>query len=197
MSVQRSLAKVLMGCAALLAPRDKAEWLHAMRAEFAMAGNAQALSWAAGCLGTSLLWRIREEAVFLIAITVVIMAYEPAIIFAIEHVIGEHSPVDYLFGMTHLTEQTYLALATFFLGIYRPRRLLLTAALMPLSTTIIPIAAQVWSSNTSSWDIPERLWWTYWFAEGVATYICWPVIPAALLAFGFNWWMRARRSARG
>lgn len=197
MSVQRGIAKVLMRCAALLAPREKTEWLHAMRGEFEAAGDAQALSWAAGCLGTSLLWRAREEVIYVVALAAAVIAYGPYTIFVIENVIGEDAPDEYMFDMSHVAEWLYIGLATFLLCIYRPSRLLLTAIIVPLCVHIIPVVMSIWRSPLPNWDVTNRLYWTLDVVQTLSWYFGWPAALAALLAFGLNWWMRARHGARG
>ena len=197
MSVQRSVAKVLMRCAALLAPREKAEWLHAMRAEFAAAGDAHAFSWATGCVGTSLLWRARAEAIYVVALVVAIMAYEPVYIFAIENVIGEDHPTEYFMHMVHATEFLYLGLATFLLGIYRPRRLLLTAALVLLCAKIVPVCLSAWDRIYTGSELGKQLWYMIDIAEALTEFFWWPVAVGALSAFAVNQLIRLIRRARG
>lgn len=196
MSVGRGIAKALMRFAAFLAPRDKAEWMQAMRAEFDATGDAQALSWAAGCVGTSLLWRARAEAIYVVALLVAIMAYERVIIFAIENVIGEDHLDDYFMDMVHATEFLYLGLATFLLGIYRPQRLVLTAALVLLCAKIIPVCLSAWGVFYTGPNLGKQLWSMIDIAEALTQFFWWPIALGALSAFVLNQLIRSRRRVR-
>lgn len=193
MSLSHSIATALMRCAAILAPRKKLEWMQAMRAEFDAVDDAQALSWAAGCVGTSLLWRAREDAIYVVALVVAIMAYERVYIFAIENVIGEDHPDEYFMDMVHATEFLYLGLTTFLIGIYRPRRLVLTAALVLLCAKIIPVCLSAWGRIYTGPDLGKQLWYMIDIAEALTQFFWWPVAIGALLAFGLNRLMRSRR----
>lgn len=196
MSVRRSLAKILMRCAAFLAPRDKTEWMHAMRAEFEATGDADALSWAAGCVGTTLLWRVRAEVIYVVALVAAVIAYEPCIIFVIENVIGEDHLDEYFMDMVHATEFLYLGLTTFLLGICWPRRLVLTAALVLLCAKIIPVCLSAWGKLYTGPDLGKQLWSMIDIGEALTQFFWWPVALGSLSAFVLNRLIRSRRRVR-
>lgn len=69
------IARPLMALAVALAPASRREWSQAMRQEFdAVRDQPGALSWALGCVATSLGWRLRSEAPFSLAVTVAVVA---------------------------------------------------------------------------------------------------------------------------
>jgi hypothetical protein len=73
MSALHALARVMLHASVALAPKHRADWTRAMRAEFeAIDAGGQALDWALGCLATAAGWRLRADWGYLLSFAAMI-----------------------------------------------------------------------------------------------------------------------------
>ncbi|PXA89328.1 hypothetical protein DMC25_09740 [Caulobacter sp. D4A] len=82
---RNDLAAAIMALATRKVPAAHEEWAHAMKAEFAALATGR-LSWALGCLATSLRWRAAGEAGYAASLAVgvlIVMAAMPLVIAAL------------------------------------------------------------------------------------------------------------------
>ena len=76
MSLLSAVAELLQRGAQAAAPRERAEWSRAMAGEFAsLEDDRRALAWSAGCLAAALGWRLRAEAVYLLALAAILVGW--------------------------------------------------------------------------------------------------------------------------
>ncbi|MBT9444737.1 MAG: hypothetical protein IV086_03450 [Hyphomonadaceae bacterium] len=140
-----NFAHWLMKFARAAAPDNRAEWTDAMSAEFAtLERNANQVAWAAGCLGTVVMWRLQASALYLIALTALSVMWNIAIgklivmasaSYAFSQPISQEEMGDLWMTLVDVGKQATLFLIAAALCAYRPRYALVSATILWLATT--------------------------------------------------------------
>lgn len=125
MSLTHALAEQLQRAAGAIAPVERAEWSRAMAGEFAaIEEDSRALAWSAGCLAAAAGWRLRAEAVYLLALGTILVGWR-WVLWA--EMMTWDWPPEPMFWM-QLSSFVPMAAVAFGLTLHRPGRALVTAA---------------------------------------------------------------------
>lgn len=178
------LARALMQAASWVVPRARSEWLAAMRGEFdEILSPAAALSWAGGCLVAATGWRVRDELPYLAA-TILACAAATAGYLAWWWLTP---PPAELSWMT-IAQQTAMVCATVGVGLVFPRRAVLSALLIVLTSGFGGLPRFVADVLGSAGSPAEALGLVPAMARFVAEN-SWPALLTALAVWG---WAKAR-----
>ncbi|WP_158913141.1 hypothetical protein [Caulobacter sp. S45] len=189
MSLSRVFAHWLMGRAATVAPTNRAAWLQAMQGEFeTLEAEGPALSWAAGCFTSALLWNIHADAVYLFALAfaVIVTPYLAYPLMPLVH-LPDFFQSPLLFGGVLLAGALITALPCLALGVYRPDRAVLTAFVVILTD---PDLESVFSKITPSLF---RVKWGWLFILALFSLLVIPNLAAAGMGAFIGRAARARR----
>ncbi|GEM_PF-1096463 len=154
---RNDLAAAIMALAARKTPAAREEWAQAMRAEFAALQKGR-LSWALGCLATSLRWRAAGEAGYAAALAVgllIVMAALPVAIVAL----AAFRPGDSKLVFRLLPVVIFCAplLAGLVVGTWRADRKLLSALVIGIGSQVIGLVMFAVRSSSIGWSIPDAL----------------------------------------
>lgn len=136
----KDLAAAIMALATRAPPSGREDWAGAMQAEFAALETGR-LSWALGCLATSLRWRAQGEAVYAAALAGSVFFVQSALIWLLwMAMVFKLVSFDTMFGLqAPLLFSSYICLSAL-IGAYRPDRRFLTALIMGLALSLIGFA---------------------------------------------------------
>lgn len=140
-----TIAHWLMKLARVSAPANRAEWAHAMSAEFeALDRNANQIAWAAGCLSTVFAWRLQASALYLVALVALPALWNVAIsrlifsastTYAFSQPISQEKMGQLWMALNGAGMQSTLFVITAALCAYRPRYAIVSALVLWLATT--------------------------------------------------------------
>lgn len=136
----------LMKFALVTAPDNRAEWAHAMFAEFAALDdrNANRFAWAAGCVGTALAWRLRASAPYLVALAalpilwntlIASLIFQASTTYAFSRPISQEEMGSLWLAVDGAGTQFTLFLMSAVLCVYQPRHSLISVMVLWLATT--------------------------------------------------------------
>lgn len=187
MSLVHALAALLLSAAQAVAPRERADWSRAMAGEFAAIEDGRpALAWSAGCLAAALGWRLRAEAVYLLALAAILVGWR-WVLFA--GMWTWELPPSTMFWMD-ATGVVPKAAVAFALTLYRPNRALLTA------TAVVGLGEGAAMVGFLSGAIPHMgPSWTdvVGLTGGFVLFNTWPSFAGAAAAWAVAKW-RTRRT---
>lgn len=140
-----NIAHWLMRLARVAAPATRAEWAHAMSAEFAaLDRSANQIAWAAGCLGTVVMWRLRASALYLILLAALPILWNVAIStlifmastsYAFSQPISQHEMGNLWMAISGAGNHATLLLISAALCAYRPQYALISVIVLWLATS--------------------------------------------------------------
>lgn len=200
-----NIAHWLMKLARVAAPDNRAEWAHAMSAEFAaLDHSANHIAWAAGCLGTVVMWRLQASALYLILLAALPILWNVAIStlifmastsYAFSQPITQHEMGNLWMALGGAGNQATLLLISAALCAYRPQTALISAIVLWLATSgwtflsiftpeFAPLLANAPFSSENNHPALPNVVMALTFAGGDM----WPVVVG-----GFAGWAFARR----
>ena len=120
-----TLADAMLRLAAWTAPRERNDWLRAMRAEYENL-DAGKLRWALGCVAVSIGWRFAKDGVYvaLVCAAIWFVQTDPLFFFWARAI-----PHDYLMIGLY-PSLAYMTLICLLLGAYRPHQVVMTAIVL-------------------------------------------------------------------
>ncbi|MBI1686872.1 hypothetical protein [Caulobacter hibisci] len=138
---RRDIAGALMALATRAAPSERRDWAGAMQAEFTALERGR-LSWALGCLTTSLRWRAPGEAVYAAALAgSVFFVSTIASFLLIEAMVFGLISLDAMFALqAPVAVVAHLGLGGL-LGFQRPDRRLVTALALGVGPLLVGLAS--------------------------------------------------------
>jgi len=132
------LSRLVMKLALRHVPKDREEWARAMQAEFDVLKKGR-LTWAIGCLGTSLNWDLRAHALYWLAVPISIILATHVFEAPFFWWIAAHCPVHsqwYCRYASYLWGNLALLIACMILGFWRPGRIVSTAITMSVCNVV-------------------------------------------------------------
>ncbi len=140
-----NIAHWLMKLARVAVPNTRAEWAYAMSVEFAaLDRNANHFAWAAGCLGTVIVWRLQASALYLMLLAALSVLWNVAIStlifmastsYAFSQPISQHEMGHLWMALSGAGNQATLLLISAALCAYRPQYALISAIVLWLATS--------------------------------------------------------------
>ncbi len=189
MSLARISAGWLIRLAAFVAPPTKADWVRGMKAELETVDHdGEALSWSSGCLLATLGWRLRDELIYVTALVVVALFWHPVTSALLMPETFDPTSILTSIVLGHLA----IGLATFALCLYRPRRAVLTALMVPFCAYYVHVLYLAGIlAFPPAWVAFRGLPW--WWAVSVMLHHMGPSAAGATLAWVLVRWLAPSR----
>lgn len=151
-----TFAHWLMKLALVTAPEDRNEWARAMAAEFAsLDGDANRVAWAAGCVSTAFGWRLRDSAVYLLALValpvlwnviLLTVIFSASTAYAFSQPIGQREMGNLWMAISGATTQSTMFVMSAALCAYRPRYAIVSVVVLWVATSGASFIAMFWPS---------------------------------------------------